>query len=136
MYPYLIEQFKDNMEILETLFGSCKTPEYVTKFLSICHIPKPKNFALIELEQPWEPYSAIGMYNEGKLTIDDMRQWFYYNAGLSCIQTINVVQGTRVIETITWNFPLIEELDVYCSAYMEDRKPNYIPKNLEILTTG
>lgn len=84
------------------------------------------HFNLHNIRTPWNPYEVLNMYYNGTndITLDYIKQCFYWNATLQCIQTVNYINNDREIQSITEEHPTLEtKLDVYHNAYLSYNVP-------------
>jgi len=91
------------------------------------------HFQLETVSSVWDPYYTLELYKEGKLGINDIRQFFYFNAAISKIQTVNYINGRRVIVNIEGYLDIINELDVYHNAYLSHDAPKIRHKDTKVL---
>lgn len=95
-----------------------------------------KYFSLHDINSIWDHKLVLSLYRKNEVDINYIKQCFFYNAGIAKIQTINVIDGNRVIIDIEGNEDIIPELDVYTGVFSESSKPSYIPKGVEYLIIG
>lgn len=94
-------------------------------------------FNLHNVTTSWEPYEILKMYyNTNDITIDNIKQCFYWNATLQKIQTINYnnTDMDREIQTINGEYSdIITNLDIYHNAYMSYNRPKTGTYGLKLL---
>jgi len=123
-YPHLIEKIDDETYQLysKALTQKLDIEDIISHMLHITDENSHDKFKLRYITSPWDPYEILSRYinNDNTITLEDIRQYFYWNATLQCIQTVNYANNDREIQTIIGDYSSIDitKLDIYHNAYL------------------